>query len=299
MALAFLFPGQGAASPGMGRDLAARSPSAREIFARADAALGRSLSALCFGDDPHPLTLTENQQPAVLAVSAASLADWRARGNPDPDFAAGHSLGEYTALYAAGAVDLEDAARLVELRGRLMQEAVPPGDGGMAAVMGLDAAAIERLCAGLRAEGHEIWAANHNGGGQTVISGRADALRAAAEWLKDAGVRRIVPLDVSAPFHTPLMEPAARKLEDALRAVAWRTPRFPVVSNVDARFHADAASIPERLARQVTSPVLWEDDILALQAQGVSRVVEFEPGRILGGLVRRIAPAIERLHASD
>jgi [acyl-carrier-protein] S-malonyltransferase len=283
----------------MGRALAERSAAAREVFARVDAALGRPLSALCFGGDPDLLTLTANQQPAVLAVGAAALAFWRERGRPEPDVAAGHSLGEYTALLAAGTLDLEDAARLVALRGRLMQEAVPAGEGGMAAVIGVDAEAIERVCAAEREAGYAVWAANFNGGGQVVLSGRSDALARAGERLTELGARRIVPLPVSAPFHTPLMGPAARRLRAALDAVAWRTPRFPVVANVDARPHPDAASIPERLERQVTAPVLWEAGVRSLSALGVERFVEFEPGTVLTGLLRRIDPALAPVSPSD
>ena len=288
MSVAFLFPGQGSSREGMGRELARRSAGAREVFERVDAALGRPLSALCFADDPAPLTLTENQQPAVLAVSLASLAEWRDLGKGEPDMAAGHSLGEYSALVCAGALELEDAARVVELRGRLMQRSVPVGEGGMSAVLGLESAGVGRVCKEMREEGYRIWAANFNGGKQTVVSGLNDALGAAVPRLKEAGARRIVPLDVSAPFHTPLMESAARDLRVALGEISWKTPRIPVISNVDAKRHTDARSIPERLICQVTSPVLWEESVMVLAAAGATRTVEFEPGEILSGLVRRI-----------
>ena len=302
MPVCFLFPGQGAAAPGMGRKLAETCPEARRVFDEADDALGVKLSDLCFAGDREALTLTENQQPAVLTVSLAALACYRARGEGGgqaPDYAAGHSLGEYAALVCAGAVSVVDAVRAVRLRGRFMQEAVSAGEGSMAAVLGMDVDRLESICEALRERGREVWTANHNGGGQTVISGRVGALDEAAAAIREAGGKRIVPLAVSAPFHTPLMQPAADRLAEVLAGISWRDPELPVVSNIDALPHEDAASIAGKLTRQVTSPVLWEQSVNTLVKRGVDRTLEMEPGSTLSGLVKRIAPSISRAHVAD
>lgn len=300
MPTAFLFPGQGSFYAGMGKDLYDKSAAAKEVFSRVDQALGRSLSGICFSGDADTLALTKNQQPAVLTVSLASLACFNEQSDgPKPDFAAGHSLGEYSALVMAGAIELEDAARIVELRGKLMQEAVPVGEGKMAAVLGLDAETIEQVCSELQEKGEKVWVANYNGGGQIVISGLNAGLNQAESELKKRGAKRLIPLKVSAPFHTPLMKPAADRLAEALAGINWRKPEIPVVANVDAKPYSAGESLPDKLTRQVVSPVQWEKSVRYLISRGVNRTIEFAPGKVLTGLVRRIDSTIQADISSD
>ena len=284
--IAFVFPGQGAQKVGMGRALAAAFPICRDTFAEADDALGESLSRLCFEGPEERLLLTENTQPAILAMSTAVARLAVSRGL-QPSFAAGHSLGEYSAHVAAGTLSFADALRTVRRRGRYMQEAVPVGAGAMAAILGLDADGVARACA--EAAGDEIVTpANLNAPGQVVIAGHAAAVARASERARALGARRAIPLAVSAPFHCPLMKPAEDRLAPELRALTAHDPSVPVVANVDAEPKRTAAAAIDALIRQVSSPVRWEDVVRRLAAEGVTRVVELGPGSVLAGLIRKI-----------
>lgn len=297
--LAFVFPGQGSQKVGMGRDLAERFPEAREVFDEVDAALGEKLSSMCFEGPEDALKLTANTQPSILTVSSAAAAVLANQGLV-PDFVAGHSLGEYSALVAVGALSVADAARAVRARGTFMQEAVPAGQGAMSAVLGLDPAKVTAVCAEVAAEtGLVVSPANYNEPGQTVIAGAAPAVEAAGVRLKAAGAKRVLPLPVSAPFHCALMAPVKARLEPVLRAVAWRPLLRPVVTNVEARANADVARALPLLVEQVTAPVRWIECVEELARQGVTRVVEVGPGKVLGGLVKRIAPSIEAFNVED
>ena len=277
----------------MGRALAEASPAARAVFARADAALltagmERPISELCFDGPLEALTLTAVTQPALVTVSSAVVAALRER-LPDlgaPAFATGHSLGEYSALVAAGALELEDAVRLCRLRGQAMQDAVPPGAGAMAAVMGLDAAGVLALCADA-AEGEVLGPANFNGPGQTVIAGTAAAVER-ARVLAGARGGKAVPLKVSAPFHCALMRPAADRLAPALADVTIHAPAFPVVDNVDGAPNLDPGRVRDLLVRQIDAPVQWLKSIELIAAEGVTHALEIGPGKVLAGLVKRI-----------
>jgi [acyl-carrier-protein] S-malonyltransferase len=297
--LAFVFPGQGSQKVGMGRDLAERFSEAREVFDEVDAALGERLSGMCFEGPEEALKLTANTQPSILTVSSAAAAVLANQGVV-PDFVAGHSLGEYSALVAVGALSVADAARSVRARGTFMQEAVPAGQGAMSAVLGLAPDKVTAICAEVAAEtGQVVSPANYNEPGQTVIAGAAAAVEAAGVKLKAAGAKRVLPLPVSAPFHCALMAPVKARLEPVLRAVAWRPLLRPLVSNVEARANADVARALPLLVEQVTAPVRWIECVEELARQGVTRVVEVGPGKVLGGLVKRIAPAIEAFNVED
>jgi [acyl-carrier-protein] S-malonyltransferase len=284
--IAFLFPGQGAQKVGMGRALADAYPICRDTFEEADAALGEPLSRIIFEGPDQQLTLTENTQPAILAVSTAAARYLASRGLK-PAFVAGHSLGEYSANVAAGTFAFGDALRLVRRRGRYMQDAVPAGEGAMAAILGLDAEQVAQACAEA-ANGDVVSPANMNGGGQVVIAGARDAVARAGERAKALGARRVIPLSVSAPFHCALMEPAADRLAPELRAIAAQAPRVPIVANVDAELKRDPAAAIEALVRQVSSPVRWEAVVRRLASEGVTTYVEVGPGTVLSGLVRKI-----------
>jgi [acyl-carrier-protein] S-malonyltransferase len=281
----------------MGKALAGAFPEARAVFDAVDDALGERLSRLCFEGPEAELVLTRNTQPAILAVSVAAHAVWAARA-PAPDFVAGHSLGEYSALVAAGSLSLGDAVRAVRARGSFMQEAVPAGTGAMAAVLGLDAETVARICADA-AQGQVVAPANFNSPEQTVIAGDASAVERASVLLREAGAKRVVPLPVSAPFHTALMEPVKARLAEVLDRVTVAAPRTPVVTNVEAAPNADAAQVVPLLLAQVSAPVRWVESMQWLAKAGVVRVVELGPGRVLGGLVRRIARDIEVLNVED
>jgi [acyl-carrier-protein] S-malonyltransferase len=293
--IACVFPGQGAQKVGMGKDLAAAYPVCRETFAEADDALGERLSTLCFEGPESQLLLTENTQPAILAASMAVYRLARANGL-EPAFAAGHSLGEYSAHVAAGTLSFADALRTVRRRGRYMQEAVPVGAGAMAAILGLDAAAVDNVCQAATAEvSAVVTPANLNAPGQVVIAGHAAAVARAGELAKARGAKRVIALAVSAPFHCPLMEPAQRRLEPELRGLTVSAPAFPIVANVDALPKTDGAAAVDALIRQVSAPVRWEDVVRRLIADGARTFVELGPGTVLSGLIRKIDPQVTTL----
>jgi len=291
MKTALLFPGQGSQRVGMGRDLVQRFPVARQVFDEADAALGFAISAICFDGPEDVLTLTEHTQPAILTNSIAVLRVLEKEKGLRFDAAAGHSLGEWSALVAAGALRFADAVRLVHLRGKAMQQAVPAGQGAMAALMGLELPAVEALCAAAAA-GQVVAPANLNGAGQIVISGDDAAVDRAVAAAKGKGAKRAVKLQVSAPFHCSLMAPAADAVRAALAGIEVAELRVPVVANVDARANTDRNRIKQLLVDQVTAPVRWEESVQTLVELGVTRAVELGSGAVLRGLVKRIAPAI-------
>ncbi|MGH0028683.1 MAG: ACP S-malonyltransferase [Myxococcota bacterium] len=300
MVLALLFPGQGSQEVGMGRDAAEASSAARAVFESADAALGFSLSKLCFEGPEEELRRTEIQQPAILTTSIALLRALEEQVVPAPLCVAGHSLGEYSALVATGALDFEDAVRLVHARGRFMQEAVPEGRGAMAAVMGCGPEVVEAACAHAAAQtGRVVAPANYNGPAQTVISGDAAAVEAACSRARQEGAKRAVALDVSAPFHCDLMSAAAEKLALELARVRFSDPSAPVVTNVEAAACDSAERLPALLERQVTAPVRFTESVIAMKAMGVARVLEIGPGRVLSGLVARIDRGFERASLSS
>jgi [acyl-carrier-protein] S-malonyltransferase len=308
MTIAWLFPGQGSQFVGMGREVLDASPAARQVLEEVDAALavteggGPRLSTIILEGPEETLTLTANAQPALVAMSQAILAAMKERvpSLKPPACAAGHSLGEYSALVASGAIALGDAIRLVRARGRAMQDAVAPNVGAMAAVMGLDAETIEAVCkeAAAAIPGEIVSPANFNAPGQVVIAGHAAAVLRASE-LASARKGRVVPLKVSAPFHCALMAPAARMVEAELQNVRVVSPSFPVVANVDAVPNSDASRIKQLLVRQVDGPVRWEDCVKKMQADGVRLALEIGPGKVLAGLVKRIAKDIKVLSVSD
>jgi [acyl-carrier-protein] S-malonyltransferase len=287
--IAFVFPGQGAQKVGMGKSLSDQFPICRQTFREADEALGESLSGLCFEGPEDRLLLTEHTQPAILAASIAVFRLVESRGLT-ASFAAGHSLGEYSAHVAAGTLSFADALRTVRRRGQYMQEAVPVGTGAMAAILGLDADGVARACAQAQDEmpGQVVTPANLNAPGQVVIAGHAAAVARAGECAKALGAKRAIALNVSAPFHCPLMKPAEERLAPELRALDAHDPRIPVVANVDGEPKRDRASSIEALIRQVSSPVRWEAVVTRLVAEGARTFVELGPGTVLAGLIRKI-----------
>lgn len=295
--VAFIFPGQGSQSVGMGKDLYEKFPEARAIFDAADEALGEKLSKLCFEGPDEALKLTANTQPAILAVSVAAHAVF-AKRVPQPAFVAGHSLGEYSALVAAGGLHLGDAIRSVRARGTFMQEAVPAGVGAMAAVLGLEPAKVKAAC-DAAAQGQVVAPANYNSPEQTVIAGNAEAVERATAKLKEAGAKRVMPLPVSAPFHCALMEPVKPRLAEVLGRIRIHTLQVPVITNVEATPNADPSRVVPLLLEQVSAPVRWIECVEAMKAAGVTRVVELGPGKVLGGLVKRITKDIEIFNVED
>jgi len=299
MTEAWIFPGQGSQAVGMGRDLHDRHPEARAVFEEADAALGFGLAALCFEGPEAELRRTEVTQPALLTVSAAALAVLRAAGRR-PAAVAGHSLGEYSALVAAGVLRFADAVRIVRRRGAFMQEAVPEGEGGMAAILGLDAGQVAACCEDtVRAGGGVVQCANLNAAGQVVIAGTAGAVEAAGRLARERGARRVLPLNVSAPFHCALMEPAARRLEPLLAELPFVDAACPVWTNVDARPETRGEALRSALIRQVAAPVRWEETVRGLGAAGHTEFLEVGPGTVLAGLVRRTLPEAHVRPAGD
>ncbi len=297
---AFMFPGQGSQFVGMGREVAADYPEAKAVFDEVDDALGFRLSNLCFSGDEDELRRTENTQPAILTVSIALHRVLAARG-ASARCMAGHSLGEYSALVAAGSLELASAARLVRARGSFMQEAVPEGEGAMAAILGMEDDQVAEVC-GDAAEGQVVSAANYNSPGQVVIAGATAAVERAVVLAKERGARRAMMLNVSAPFHCALMEPAAVKLEEALAGVEIADPRVPVICNVDSVPLANADQVRSALRRQVTAPVRWVDNVAAMLGLGAARLVEIGPGKVLTGLAKRAArgtPAVSVQESAD
>ena len=284
--IAFLFPGQGSQKVGMGHALAEAFAEARVTFEEADTAFGGGLSGLCFEGPEDQLTLTEHTQPAILTVSIAAARVLASHGI-QPDLVAGHSLGEYSANVAAGTFGFADTVRVVRRRGRYMQEAVPVGRGAMAAILGLDVAAVRRACEDV-AQGEVVSPANINSPDQVVIAGATAAVQRAGERAKALGATRVVPLPVSAPFHCALMKPAEERLAPDLGALAVQDPRVPIVANVDAKPKRDGGAAIDALVRQVSSPVLWEDIMHRLASEGVTTYVEVGPGRVLSGLATTI-----------
>jgi [acyl-carrier-protein] S-malonyltransferase len=284
---AYIFPGQGSQSVGMGKDLFDNYASAREVFEAAEDALGFSLSKMCFSGDESDLQLTANTQPAILTVSVAAHRAASSEGLPQPDYVAGHSLGEYSALVAAGVMDFADAVRTVRKRGTYMQEAVPVGVGAMAAILGLDAETVDAVCSEA-AQGQICSPANVNSPSQVVIAGNAEAVDRACEILKEKGAKRAIRLNVSAPFHCALMMPAQERLEADLSELDYGNFSFPVLHNIDAAVNTDSSVVCNKLTRQVSSPVRWAQTIENMRANGVGKFIEIGPGKVLTGLVRQI-----------
>ncbi len=297
-AIAYIFPGQGSQYPGMGKDLAEKFPAARQVFEEADAALGFGLSELCFNGPAEQLQLTENTQPAILTVSVAALRAMESAGFPKPDFVAGHSLGEYSALVAAGSLSLADAVRTVRTRGRYMQEAVPVGVGAMAAILGADLDVIVAACKEA-AEGQVCSPANINSQSQVVIAGDADAVDRAIELLKARGAKRAVKLNVSAPFHCALMMPAQERLGKDLEKLSFADPAMPIVTNVDATSVIQGDEARDALIRQVSQPVKWLSSVEFLISQGVQSLIETGPGKVLSGLMRQIDRSVSCVNIED
>lgn len=289
---AFIFPGQGSQSLGMLAELAELHPGVRETFAEASAGAGVDLWVLSQNGSEQMLNRTEYTQPALLAAGVAVWRLWQAHGGAVPARLAGHSLGEYTALVAAGVISLHDAAHLVRIRGQAMQASAPEGIGAMAAVLGADDALVEEVCREVSGD-HVVAPANYNSPGQIVIGGHVQAVDAALAKLAERGVRKAVKLAVSVPSHTPLMREAANRVAEAMNAYAWHAPKIPVVQNVDAKIHADIAAIRDALVRQLYLPVRWTGCVQALVGAGATRIAECGPGRVLTGLVKRIDKSID------
>ena len=290
--IAFVFPGQGSQYVGMGKELCEQFPLARKVFAEAEDALGFALSQLCFGGPETELKLTENTQPAILTASIAALRVLEAETALRPALVAGHSLGEYSALVAVGALRFADAVKIVRERGRLMQRAVPTGSGAMAVILGLEMAAVRALCADA-SQGEVVAPANYNGGGQTVIAGSKNAVARAMSLAKERGAKRALDLPVSAPFHCQLMQPAADGLKEILRDVAVEPFTVGVVTNVEAEVNRDASRVKTLLIEQAVEPVRWQESVMKLSQSGCGRALEIGPGKVLKGLIKRIAPALE------
>ena len=297
-AVALLFPGQGSQAAGMGKALAQQFPVAAHTFAEADEALGMALSTLCFEGSEDALKLTTNAQPAIVATSIAALRVLQQETGVHPTVVAGHSLGEYSALVAAGALTLADAVRVVRERGRLMQEAVPVGVGAMAAIFNLSSDEVLQVCTEA-AQGEVVSPANLNGGGQIVVAGHASAVRRAMAVAKSRGAKRAVELAVSAPFHCALMAPAAAGLACVLAAVLVSPLAVHVIANVTADKNQDPACVKDLLVQQVTAPVRWEESMMKLKSLGCEAAIEVGPGKVLAGLLKRIVPELPCVSVSD
>jgi [acyl-carrier-protein] S-malonyltransferase len=285
--IAFVFPGQGAQAVGMGKDAYEAHEAAKRIFEQADEVLGFRLTDIVFQGPEEELKKTANTQPALLTTSIALYELFKAKGLV-PDYVAGHSLGEYSALVAAGVLSFEDAVRTVRRRGEYMEEAVPGGLGAMAAVLGAAREELSALCSSISADGSTVELANVNCPGQIVVSGTKEGVQAVVERGKEAGAKRVIPLEVSGPFHSSLMKPASARLQDTLSQVSLQDAQIPVVANVTARPVQDAASIRQLLVEQVYSPVLWEDSVAWLISEGVDTFVEIGSGTVLAGLIKKI-----------
>lgn len=295
---AFVFPGQGSQAVGMGKELYDLYPAAQAVFKEADAALGFSITELCFGGPEEELRKTYNTQPAILTVSVACQRILAEKGLA-PAIVAGHSLGEYSALVAAGALEFADAVRLVRKRGQFMQEAVPLGEGGMAAILGMDRDRIIEICNSVQAKTGPVQAVNFNCPGQVVIAGATKAVEEAAEAMKAAGAKRVVPLPVSAPFHSTLMKPAAERLAAELDKITVADAKIPVVVNVSGQIVTKGDSIKASLVEQAASPVLWEDCVARIINSGANIFIETGPGKVLTGFTKKIAKDAETLNVED
>ncbi|HEY3041972.1 MAG TPA: ACP S-malonyltransferase [Pyrinomonadaceae bacterium] len=298
MSLAYIFPGQGSQYPGMGKNLVENFPVAARIFEELDDALNLPVSRLCFEGSPAELQLTENTQPAILAVSVAAFRTMESEGFPQADYVAGHSLGEYSALFAARSLSLTDAIQTVRSRGRYMQEAVPVGTGAMAAVVGAELEDIKKACAEA-GQGQVCAPANINSGNQVVIAGNAEAVERASELLRSRGAKRVLKLNVSAPFHSALMMPAQQRLALDLERIEFAKLNTPLVTNVDAAVIRTGLEARESLVRQVSSPVRWLESIELLIKEGVDRFVEVGPGKVLTGLMGQINREVKCFNVED
>lgn len=295
---AFVFPGQGAQAVGMGKDAFDVHPGARQIFEEADDVLGYKLSDIIFNGPDDELRLTSNTQPALLTTSIALYEVFKAQGIV-PDYTAGHSLGEYTALVVSGVLSFAEAVRLVHLRGKFMEEAVPQGQGGMAAVLGADREKLESLCAKISESGQTVEPANVNCPGQIVISGKVEGIEAFTEQAKETGAKRVISLEVSGPFHSSLMRPAAEKLAEELRTASFQSAEIPVIANVTARPVTGAEEIRDLLKQQVFSPVLWEDSVKWMIEDGVDTFIEIGSGKVLAGLIKKIDRGVNITNVFD
>jgi [acyl-carrier-protein] S-malonyltransferase len=297
--VAFIFPGQGSQYVGMGADLCEKEAAAKQVFDEADRALGFSLSTLCFKGPEDELRLTANTQPAILTTSVAVLRVLQEKVNIKPDYVAGHSLGEYSALVASGALSFADAVQIVRARGQYMEEAVPAGQGAMSAVMGMDREELDAICRSVTDTGHPVQLANLNCPGQIVISGSAQGVKEAGESAKEAGAKRVIPLNVSGPFHSMLMEPAAEKLTQKLDHYTIEDASVAVVANVSAKEVRAKEEIKDSLIQQVASPVLWEDSVRFMLNEGVDLFIEIGPGTVLSGLVKKVDRKVKTLAIQD
>ncbi len=297
--LAFVFPGQGSQSIGMGKSLYDAFPAAKKIFDEANDALGFDIRKLSFEGPEDELNKTENTQPALLAASMAALEVLREKTGVAPSYMAGHSLGEYTALVAAGSIKFSDAVRVVRLRGKFMQESVPQGAGKMCAILGLDLETVKVICDSASIDAAVAVPANINSPEQIVISGHAAAVDIAANYARERGAKRVVPLQVSAPSHSPLMEKAAERLDEELGKIEIKDPLIPVITNVTAAPVEKASEIRGLLKSQLTSPVRWVDIIRAMRKREVTRIIEVGPGKVLSGLIKRIEKDIETLNMNE
>ena len=298
MKTAFVFPGQGSQKVGMLKDLYEAYPIVRERFAQADEALGYSISQLCFEGPDTELVKTANTQPAILTASVAGYEILKEKGFT-PDIVGGHSLGEYSALVAAGVLDFKDAVYVVHKRGEYMQEAVPLGEGAMAAILALPREEVVRICGEVNDTVGSVQAVNFNCPGQIVIAGATKAVEVAAEKMKEAGAKRAVMLPVSAPFHSRLMEPAAKRLQEELDKIEVKNAQIPVVANITGEILTDGATIKAALVKQAAAPVLWEDCVATMINFGVTRFVEVGPGKVLTGFTKKINKAMELANVED